>query len=193
MKEAERGDPIALQRLLVAHHDRMLRIARERIPPALRARVEPADVLQQLYVRVLQSVDGFEDRGAAAFVGWLSRILASVIVDLQRALHAEKREAGRELHAPAGDSGVDQFASRFGIDSVTPSRVVAMREAHALVLTALAGLSSDYRRVLELRYLRGYETSEVAKIMERSPDAITMLTGRAARALRASVRELSGV
>ena len=155
----------------------------------VRSRMDAEDVLQQVYVRVLQS-GTLEDRGAEAFFGWLKSILDSALVDAQRLVHAQKRDVRREVSPGKTPSTLDAWAREYA-DSQTPSRVLARDEARGLLLAALAGLPEDHRRVLELRYLKEMNAREVAALMNRSTAAVQMLAVRALRHLRESMRALT--
>ena len=45
-------------------------------------------------------------------------------------------------------------------------------------------MSDDYRRAIQLRYVEGRELSEVAELMERTPDAVRSLLYRAQQKLK---------
>ena len=54
----------------------------------------------------------------------------------------------------------------------------------AQIRSALKHLTQDQQRVVILRFLEGYSTTEVAAIMDKDPDAIRALQHRALRALQ---------
>jgi len=195
LSQAASGDPLAIQKLILLHHARLRPIAAQRMPAALREKLEPEDVLQEVYAAALRQFHRFEPRGPDAFFRWLVRILDSKLIDAQRRYRAAARDVRREAPGAAADtpSGYEQLAARVAIDSLTPSRVVAREELESRLLAALAGLSHDHRRVLELRFLRGRPLREVATEMQRSAAAVQMLCGRALRELRTALQRLSEV
>lgn len=190
LRRAAAGDALALQKLLLAHHDRLRALAEGRLSPELRAVVAPEDLLQQVYVRALEAP--LEDRGPRAFFAWLVRILEGRLVDAHRTWHAARRDRDREVRAAEAPSRFGELCERAALDTTTPSRVFSRREEEALVMAALAGLSADHRRVLELRYLEGLSLAETGRRMSRSAEAVQMLAARAVRRLRDGVRQLSG-
>ena len=193
LAQAASGDPLAVQKLILIHHSRLRAVAAQRIAPGLRGKLEPEDVLQQVYVDVVRRIGEFEYRGPESFLHWLKGILEAKLIDLHRHHHAAARDMRREVAPGDRPSGYEALAAHAAIDSMTPSRVVARAEAESLLMAALAGLSEDHRRVLELRYLRGCRLTDIAATMNRSPAAVQMLCGRAMRELRAAIQQISGI
>jgi RNA polymerase sigma-70 factor (ECF subfamily) len=194
LAEAAQGDRLATQRLLIAHHPRLRAVAERRMSQELRARIDPEDLLQQVYVEVVRRIVDFEYRGPGSFLRWLTTLLDSRIRDAQRFHHAGARDLSRELR-PSGsakEESRERILAYAAPDSTTPSRFASRQEREALLLSALAGLSPDHRRVLELRYIEGLRLARVAEEMGRSESAAQMLCARALKRLRASLRALSG-
>ena len=193
IEKAVDGDVPAIQRLIMVHHGRLRPIADQRISREMRAKLEPEDLLQQVYADAVQHISQFEYRGPDSFFHWMARILESRLIDAHRFFHAAVRDVDREVPAADRPSVYEVLVARVAADTPTPSRVLARDEAESLVMAALAGLSADYRQVLELRFLKELSVGEAAETMGRSPGAIQMLTARALRRLRESLRELSQI
>ena len=197
-ERASGGDLGAVHRLVSAHHARLRAIAERRLSGALRGRVDADDVLQLVYVDVVRRIGEFQEAGPGALFKWLCVILDSRIADAERRHRAAKRDVGREARGGGGAGGTgdvsayDTLAAHLAVDSVTPSRVAAREEAVSLVMTALAGLSEEHRRVVELRFLKGMTSEEVGREMERTAAAVRMRSGRAMLELRRAVREIAG-
>jgi RNA polymerase sigma-70 factor (subfamily 1) len=191
LDQAAQGDRLAVQKLILLHHSRLLALARKRLPPELRGKIDPDDVLQQVYTDAVKRINVFEVRGKDAFFAWLSRILESRLTDVRRFYHAQARDVAREVVPRQRPSLFGALIERASVDSVTPSRVVARKESEALLHAALAGLPEDHRRVLELRFLKGLSLVNAAREMARTPAAIQMLSARALRELRRALRNLS--
>jgi RNA polymerase sigma-70 factor (ECF subfamily) len=191
IEQAVRGDRLAFQKLILLHHARLLALARRRMSADVRSRLEPDDLLQQVYADAMLKIDRFEDRGEDSFFSWLARILDSKLIDAQRRIHARARAVAREAAPPRQPSAFASLVQRAAVDSMTPSRVFARRESEALLHAALAGLSDDHRRILELRFIRGLSLARASEEMGRTPAAVQMLCARALRSLRAALRNLS--
>lgn len=188
---AVQGDLAAIQKLIVIHHQRLRVVADQRLASELRAKIEPEDLLQLVYVDVIRNIRAFQDHGPGSFFQWMVQILESRLVDVHRHYHAAVRDVRREIRAPPSQSAYQSLASHLALDSQTPSRIAAREETEALLLAALAGLSDDHRRVLELRYLNGLPLARVAELMDRTEPAVQMLLLRAIRRLRESLQRLS--
>ena len=193
LAQAAAGDSLAIQKLILLHHSRLRAVALRRIGAELRGKLEPEDVLQQVYIDVVRRIAEFEHRGPDSFFHWLRGIFEAKLIDFHRHYHAAARDLAREVTPADTPSDYEALAAYAAIDTMTPSRVVAREEAESLLMAALAGLSDDHRRVLELRYLKGHPLADVAAAMHRSRPAVQMLCGRAVRQLRKAIQQISGV
>ncbi len=159
------------------------------MPPEIKAKSSPEDVLQEVYVDVFRQIGRFEDRGPHSFLNWLYTILDRKLAATQRAAHAQRRDVGREVPAAvrADASSYWNLLEQVHAHSGTPSRVYRRREALAAVVTCVSGLSEAHRQVIQLRYVQELPVAEVAKRMGKSEAAVVALTRRALDALRASM------
>ena len=193
ISEAVGGNLLAIQKLIVIHHIRLRAIAGQRIAPVMRAKIDPEDILQEVYTDAVRSISRFENKGPDAFFHWLARILESKLIDIHRFYQAAGRDIRREVSPVDRPSAYESLATRAVLDSLTPSRIMARSEAESLLMAAMAGLSTDHQRVLELRFLKGLTLTQVSSLMDRSPAAVQMLSARALRRLRHSLAQLSRV
>ena len=69
----------------------------------------------------------------------------------------------------------------------TPSKTARVNELQKRVADAMDKLPADYRCIIELRNFEQRTFVEIGRIMNRSPDAVRMLWGRAIRRLAAEV------
>ncbi len=186
VEAARAGDPLAVSKLLASIHPALRARAAGRMDLALRGKVEPEDVLQQVYLKVFNRLDRFEGSDPAAFFNWVATILDHELIDVQRAHHRRKRDVTREV-APAGQS---PSASCFNLldhlyaDSVTPSRAVRRDEAVGALLACMAKLSEHHRQVLQLRFIESHPVASVAERLGVSRDVVVARTRAALAALR---------
>lgn len=188
-----------------------------KIEPALRVRIEAEDVLQQAYIVAFRAIrrpeaDEADDGGRSVversvdahqptdktypnfdsvehFVSWLEQIALHRLQDMQRAARRQKRDAGRELAAHTDLTGsYPDLVQRLAADDATPSRMFARDEAIALMMSCLARLTDDQREVVRMRFIEDVDVEDIARRLERSPDAIYMLCHRGLRALREHMR-----
>jgi RNA polymerase sigma-70 factor (ECF subfamily) len=158
---------------------------------AVRPKIGPDDIVQEVYLDVARRIDRFEDRGPDSFLNWLHAILEQKLIDAQRAAHRKVRDVGREvpIERLAADSYWNLLDNVYA-DSTTPSRVARRDEAFSALLICVADLSEAQRQVVQLRFLEGLPVVDVAQRLGRSEAAVTALTKRALEALRRSMDRL---
>ena len=188
---AQRGDRLALAKLLARCYPRLRSWAEAHTDAAVKARSAPDDILQEVYLDVARQIDRFEDRGPDSFFNWVQAILNQKLVDARRAAHCQARDVNREVPIEGGvaDSYWSLLDSLYA-ESGTPSRAVRRQEALDALLASLADLSDAHRQVVRLRYLDGLSVREVARRLDKSEAAIVALTKRALEALRKSMDHL---
>ena len=124
-----------------------------------------ADATQQTFVKAWQSASSFDPH--REFGPWIYAIARNTAIDVLRA------ETRRESLSASGD--VDSTHLPAGIESAWEAFEVR---------PALDQLPEHYARALELKYVEGYDSKEIAKILERSDEAIQSLLARARRAFK---------
>lgn len=189
--EAQRGDRAALAKLMAAYSPALRRRAEAVMDPAIKAKISPDDLLQEVYVDVTRRIDRFEDRGPDSFLHWLHAILDQKRSDAQRAVHRKVRDIGREVTAGrlAADSYWNLLDNLYA-ESGTPSRVVRRQETLGALLSCIADLSEAHRQVIQLRFLESLPVADVAQRLGKSEAAVVALTKRALEALRKSMDQL---
>lgn len=162
-QKARAGDKAAYDRLFALHADRALLYIGARLGPALRAKVEPQDVLQEAYLAAHRDFASFDYADEGAFTRWICRLIDNRIRDLGDRFGAAKRQA---VELPKSDP-------------TGPATALDRVEHRAKVGRALDGLEEDHRQVLLLRFFEGMSAEEAGTRMERSAGAIRKLTARA--------------
>ena len=180
------GEPGALDRLLALHRNYLGMLARTSLDPAVQAKVDPSDAVQEALLKAYRGFDGFRGETGREFAGWLRRILANSLKNLERHYRRQGRRVDLERSLDRSSRALHELVPAPG---PTPSREAARRELGVLVADALAELSADDRDVLVLRTLQGLEWNDVGHYMQRMPDAARALWGRALRRLGALLEE----
>src|SRR4051794_39602436 len=91
------GDMAALAALLEHHRLRLRKMVRLRLDARLTARLDPSDVLQEVYLDVTGQIRAYLDKPRVAFYVWLRALAWERLVKLHRRhLGAGCRAAGRE-------------------------------------------------------------------------------------------------
>src|SRR5690348_14299148 len=124
-------------------------LARARLDPRLRGKLDPADLAQQALLRAVAAHDRFrgDDADRAA---WLRTILARVTIDAIRKFgRPGGGERERSLEA-AREGSSARLESLRAADQTSPSGRVERNERLLRLADALARLPEDQRRAVEL-------------------------------------------
>jgi len=191
--QAVRGERVAMETLLMRHHDRLSAAIQAKLPAAMRGAVAAQDICQEAYVAAFRKLATFDPAdGPEPFYRWLRTIAERKLADAIRAHRAAKR-GGDRRRVHADQSSIVTLLGLVATDQRSPSRSVARREAIFAVQDALERLPEDYREVLRLRYLEGLDVAETAAKMERGPGAVRMLCVRALRHLEAQLGDAAAL
>jgi RNA polymerase sigma-70 factor, ECF subfamily len=178
------GDSVALQRLLLRYQSRLLARLRRRMPRELQRVVAAEDIFQECLIDIFRKISSFHPDGGRALERWLITITDNRLIDAIRMVTAAKRGGGWNfLETPNGQSTVIPLLEWVRVDSHTPSRSVAAREAESGIRDALAALKDEYREAVRLRFLEGLDIAEVAIRMKRTPWSVHKLCTRGLRQL----------
>jgi len=190
---AREGDEQAVRRLLVLYHPRLKARLLRQMDPLMRSKIEPEDILQQVYLETFRAIGQFAYQGKDSFLRWMYAILDRKLIDEHRAMRAERRDVRREVKsAPASahqTTYVDLMA-RIMSAGQTPSQVVRRDEAVAVLSACLATLPDHYRDVIQMRFLEGRPVADVAETLGRSIGSVHMICHRALRQLREQAEQL---
>jgi RNA polymerase sigma-70 factor (ECF subfamily) len=130
-------------------------------------------LVQDTFLKAHLHFDRFQGTAGPELRAWLRELLLNNLRDFRR-LYVEtvKRQVGRE-GASTADSELPDA------DLPSPSGL-AMRDEEALRLeSVLKRLSEEHRQVLELRYRQELPFDEIARQMNRTPNAVRKLWSRA--------------
>jgi RNA polymerase sigma factor (sigma-70 family) len=171
-ERAREGDREAFQELAQACRERLARLVRFRLGPALRREADVDDVLQETHLRAFRGIEGFRWRSEDSFFQWLSGIARCVILE-----HCRKVRAAR----------VEEGDPEPEVEHVSPSRALRRDERFDRLQGAVNGLTADYRRVLCGVLVEKLPLAEIARRMGRTPNAVSLILLRANRKLREAV------
>jgi RNA polymerase sigma-70 factor, ECF subfamily len=179
LERARAGDLATRGRVLEAYRNYLGLLARTQMSPALRARLDPSDLVQQTLLEAHRDFLGFTGASERDFLLWLRRILVRNLMDEAKHQHRQVRDVQRQqsLEALLEQSGNALGQALAG--GSTPSTQASRREQEVLLADALARLRPDYREVIVLRNLEQLRFEEVAARMGRSAGAVQMLWARA--------------
>jgi RNA polymerase sigma-70 factor (ECF subfamily) len=168
------------------HYRAYLRLlARLQLDPRLQGKVDPSDVAQETLLKAHQALDQFRGRSETEMAGWLRAILAHTLADALRRYQAGARDVAQERSLQAA---VEESSSRLEAwlvaEQSSPPERAARQEQLVRLAEALARMSEDQRRAVELRHLAGATVGEVAEQMGRSKEAVAKLLLRGVARLR---------
>lgn len=148
--------------------------------PALRSKLEPEDILQEVTLAAMASPAQFDVPGRDSFK-LLCQLAEQRIIDAHRHhVSSQKRSAAREVSADAPMSGNDPlgFINLLVASMTSPSQAFSRDQKEFRLQQAVAGLAEDQREALRLRYVDGWPTKEIAEHLGKTDGAIRVLLTR---------------
>lgn len=143
-------------------------------------RIDPDDLAQETFVRVLEALPRFE--GRSSFNTWLTRIAKNTCIDEFR----RGKTRRRRRHEP-GDP--ERFWADLPASGPLPAKAVLDRARACHLDEAIAELPEDQRRVAELALVEGMAQAEVAERLGLTVEAVKGRLKRARVRLRRRLRE----
>ena len=171
LSKARGGDREALEFLAHRHRKDLLAFVTSRLGPGLRAGLDPADIVQNTFLKAFQGLDRFQRRGPDSFRRWLFAIAEHLIRNSSR-----KRSAS--------SVSLQRLSLETAASGPSPSQALRREERFQRLQKAMEGLSPDHRRVIELAWIEGRKIQDIAERMQRSPGAVKQLLSRALEQLK---------
>lgn len=162
---AKAADKNALGRIYDLFIDRVYRFVYYRIGHP----EDAEDVTEQVFVKVLTNIDGYEDRGFP-FEAWLFRIVRNQITDYYR----KKKHRSVSL-----DEAIEVTDP-----APTPEDKVATKLAYEEVIAALPRLPESYQEIILLKFVSEMENHEISTIIQKPVDQVRVLQSRALTKLK---------
>jgi RNA polymerase sigma-70 factor (ECF subfamily) len=188
MKKSQLGDRGAYGKLVLLYQHRLYNA----ICRMVGDRDEARDLAQETFTRGLDKIDGF--RGDASPYTWLFRIATNLSISR---LRKSQRRRTFSLDRPASegtsqsDGGDDQasallerISAQRKDDSSRPDEAVERHERNGKVLEALGRLDSEYRAVLVMRDIEGFDYQQMADVLGLPLGTLKSRLFRARLALR---------
>ena len=194
LRKAQQGDRASYGELVVAYQDRLYNAILRLVGDFDEAR----ELTQEAFTRGLMKLDSF--RGDASPYTWLFRIAVNLAIS-----HLRKVQRHRvfSLDAPPrngngrhdGDDQASSLADRVSRDGTSGKAAAAMppddlerKELHGQVLTALGRLDAEYRAVLVMRDIEGFDYQQMADVLGLPLGTLKSRLFRARLALRDELR-----
>ena len=162
---ASKGESAAFGLLYDKHVDAIYRYVYYRV----RDDAEAEDLTSDVFMRALRAMPRYEPR--QAFLAWLYRIARNAVID--RARRGNRQVSFEDaLEHPMADKVLD------------PDEQILATSDNATLRGALAQLTPLQQEVIVLRFLEGYSTHEIARIVGKREGTIRGIQFRAIGALR---------
>jgi RNA polymerase sigma-70 factor, ECF subfamily len=184
LRQAQAGDRAAFGQIVVLFQDRLYNAVLRLVGD----REEARDLVQEAFMRALSSLDSF--RGESRPYTWLFRIAMNLSISQLRKIHRHRTFSldGTSRGGDNGDGGEDQAAglvSRLAEPkSENPAAAVQKSEEAEQVLAALGRLDPEYRAVLVMRDIEGFDYQQMADVLNLPLGTLKSRLFRARLALR---------
>lgn len=172
------GQVDALSDFLEQHRPQLLAFIERRLGDALRRKVEPQDIYQEMAVAALKGISATDLSDRDPF-GWLCQIAEQRIIDTSRKFASQKRSSDRELALQApSDDAEKEWLSVLAASITSPSGAFARAERHEQLQRAIAELPAETRDVLKWRYVENMATKDIAAKIGKTDGAVRVMLTR---------------
>lgn len=186
-----RGDRDAIVQFVEEHRTRLLAYIDRSLGSALRRKIEPDDILQEVMISALRAPEQDLAGGRDPF-GWLCQLSEQRIIDAHRRfVAAQKRSTEREvsLGSPASESRPAALIEMLVASITSPSEAFSRDQREFRLLQAMSALPEESREALRLRYVEGLPTKQIAQQLGKTDGAIRVMLTRAINRLQAILDE----
>jgi RNA polymerase sigma-70 factor (subfamily 1) len=184
------GDIEALAEYITQRRRALLIHIENRLGAALRSKIEPDDILQEVSVGAMKSLAAVDLAGQDPWA-WLCQIAEHRIVDAHRRFFgSQKRDAGKEVALGGPVDNTSGGLINMIVASITsPSQAFSRDQKQLRLAHAMDQLPEQGREALRLRYVEGLPTKEIAEQLGKSDGAIRVLLSRSVAQLRSVLEE----
>lgn len=188
LQRVRRGDAAAREELLARHRDALRRMIALRLDPAIAARLDASDVVQDVLIEADRRLEDYLCEPKLPFPVWLRHLAKDHIIDAHRRHRvAQRRGVDREQPivpaALAGHSSLD-LAAQFIDTEKTPASAAVQQELAKRINEAIAQLEDSDREIILMRHFEQMANQEVAAALDLTEAAASMRYLRALRRLR---------
>src|SRR3954447_16684885 len=143
LEQAKQGDAAAVDRLLTSHREPLRRMIDLRLDPALAARVDASDIVQDVLLEAHRRLQDYLRKPAMPFHLWLRHIARDHIIDAHRHERlAQRRSVDREqsLHAARPDQSSFEWPAQLFARELRRPRAAMRQEMERRVQEAIGRL-----------------------------------------------------
>ncbi len=188
LAKAKEGDEEALQQLLGQHLDQLRRMIALRLDPAIAARLDASDVVQDVLLEAGRRLEAYLNNPTMPFPLWLRHLAKDHIIDAHRRHRlAQRRGVDREqpiVPAAMADKSSIELAAQFIDPERTPASAAVQEEMQKQLHIAITNLDENDREIILMRHFEQMSNQEIAAALELSEAAASMRYLRSLRRLR---------
>lgn len=173
------SSPDDLARYIESERGRVLAYILKNLGPALKKKIEPEDIFQELCVTALAAPEQFDVEGREPFK-LLCQIAEQRIIDSHRRLvAAQKRSAERErsIDQPL-PTGQGAFIDLLVASLTSASQAFSRNQKEFQLMLAMESLTDEQREAIRLRFVDGWSTKEIAEKFGKTDGAVRVLLSR---------------
>ncbi len=191
LQKAQAGDRGAYGEIVTAYQDRLF----NSVVRLVGDREEARDITQEAFTRGLEKVGSF--RGDASPYTWLFRIAVNLAISQLRKVQRNRVFSLDHVPSsngkPADDTQASSLIDRVARSQETdPAQQAEDRERDEHVLAALGRLDAEYRAVLVMRDIDGFDYQQMADILGLPLGTLKSRLFRARLALRDELKSYFG-
>lgn len=170
---------------LESFRDYLLVLARARLDPRLRSRLDDSDIVQQTLLEAYRDITRFRGHSSQELAGWLRGILARNLAGAVRDLTRQRRDVNRErsLDEALASSG-ERLDAWLADEQAPPDVTLQHREDLDRLARATAELPADQREVVLLRHFHGWPLADISRHTGKSSAAVAGLLHRGLAEIR---------
>ena len=167
------ADLATLGRLFDEYRPRLLGMLERRIDMALRARIDPQDILQQAYltahvkwptISAKYRQEKLVEQSGFSIYAWLYREAWDELIEAYRKQSRAPRDMGRDMPWPEGSAL--QLGMSLMDNGTSPSGQMKREELCANVNSAMRLLKKEYREILWMRHFDQLSYQEISVVKE---------------------------
>lgn len=187
------GEQALFGELFDFHRPRLWRFVHFRLDARVRGRVDPEDVVQEIYLDASQRLHNFIQGNFPSLFLWLRLVAAQTLSNTHRThLGVQARSVLKERSLPQGvylpDASVSlsfHFVDKLASPSHHLSRDELVSKVHELMQT----LKMNDREIIALRHFEELTNQEVATLLSIQPKAASIRYVRALERLQAAMAQ----
>ena len=154
--------------------------AESQTPTWVRAKLDPADLVQQTMLEAVRLADRLADKPPGEVLAYLRRMLTNNAIDAARKFARSRGDVSPDAAAESSLRTADWLAAA----DTSPSERAARNEKYGRLAAGLARLPDAQRIAVEWRYLHEAKVAEIARLLNRTEGAVMGLLHRAVTTLR---------